>query len=183
MLQDQHGLALSTLSTEAAASFDRTVLAYLKYRADTPQQLARTLAADPKFGLAYCLAWLLRDALVQAGQRPDAAAAARTARALTRRLLHGNGLTWRHWMRGSQAHPTHPDNLGRHCHRPSAGRGCLPPGPFEQFLAWPTRGAMRASGEGSVVAGKLPCHHLGTEYFLTLRLYAAPKIRLGIAVR
>jgi hypothetical protein len=47
MLQDQHGLALSTLSTEAAASFDRTVLAYLKYRANTPQQLARTSLPIP----------------------------------------------------------------------------------------------------------------------------------------
>jgi hypothetical protein len=37
MLQDQHGLTISTSSPEAAASFDRTVAAYLKYRADTPQ--------------------------------------------------------------------------------------------------------------------------------------------------
>ncbi len=56
MLQDQHGLAISTSSIEAAASFDRTILAYLKYRADTPQHLARTIAADAEFGLAHCLA-------------------------------------------------------------------------------------------------------------------------------
>ena len=56
MLRDQHGLTVSTLSTEAAAGFDSTVSAYLKYRTDAPQHLARTLAADPEFGLAYCLA-------------------------------------------------------------------------------------------------------------------------------
>ena len=56
MLQDQHGLSMSTSSMEAAVSFDRTILAYLKFRADTPQHLARTLAADPEFGLAHCVA-------------------------------------------------------------------------------------------------------------------------------
>ena len=56
MLRDQHGLTMSTLSMEAAVSFDRTILAYLKFRADTPRHLARTLAADPEFGLAHCLA-------------------------------------------------------------------------------------------------------------------------------
>jgi hypothetical protein len=83
MLQDQHGLALSTLSTEAAASFDRTVLAYLKYRADTPQQLARTLAADPEFGLAHCLAGYFAMLSYKLANVPVAAAAARTARAMT----------------------------------------------------------------------------------------------------
>ena len=52
MLRDQHGLTVSTLSTEAAAGFDSTVSAYLKYRTDAPKHLARTLAADPEFGLA-----------------------------------------------------------------------------------------------------------------------------------
>ena len=83
MLQDQHGLALSTLSTEAAASFDRTVLAYLKYRADTPQELARTLAADPEFGLAHCLAGYFAMLSYKLANVPVAAAAARTARAMT----------------------------------------------------------------------------------------------------
>jgi len=51
MLEDQHGLTISTSSTEAAVGFDRMVNAYLKYRTDASQHLARTLAADSGFGL------------------------------------------------------------------------------------------------------------------------------------
>jgi hypothetical protein len=83
MLQDQHGLAISTLSTEAAASFDRTILGYLKFRADTPQHLARTLAADPEFGLAHCLAGYFTMLSYKLANVPVAAEAARTARAMT----------------------------------------------------------------------------------------------------
>src|SRR5439155_14095722 len=55
MLADQHGLTISTSSPEGAAGFERTLCAYLKYRADAPQHLAQTLAADPELGLAHCL--------------------------------------------------------------------------------------------------------------------------------
>jgi len=55
MLRDLHGLAISTSSAEAASAFERTILAYLKYRVDASQHLAHTLAADPEFGLAHCL--------------------------------------------------------------------------------------------------------------------------------
>ena len=55
----------------------------LKYRADTPQQLARTLAADPEFGLAHCLAGYFAMLSYKQANVPDAAAAARTARAMT----------------------------------------------------------------------------------------------------
>jgi hypothetical protein len=55
MLRDQHGLTISTSSPEGAAGFERTLRAYLKYRADAPQHLAQTLAADPELGLAHCL--------------------------------------------------------------------------------------------------------------------------------
>ena len=82
MLQDQHGLAVSTLSMEAAASFDHTILAYLKFRADIPKHLARTLAADPEFGLAHCLAGYFAMLSYNLANVPAAAEAARTARAL-----------------------------------------------------------------------------------------------------
>jgi len=81
MLRDQHGLAVSTSSMEAASSFDRTILAYLKYRADTPQHLASTLTADPEFGLAHCLAGYLAMLSYKLANVPVAAEAARTARA------------------------------------------------------------------------------------------------------
>ena len=83
MLQDQHGLTISTLSTEAAASFDRTILAYLKFRADTPQHLVRTLAADPEFGLAHCLAGYFAMLSYKLANVPVAAEAVRTARTMT----------------------------------------------------------------------------------------------------
>ena len=83
MLQDQHGLTISTLSREAAASFDRTILSYLKFRADTPQHLARTLAADPEFGLAHCLAGYFVMLSYKLANVPVAAEAARTARTMT----------------------------------------------------------------------------------------------------
>jgi tetratricopeptide (TPR) repeat protein len=82
MLQDQHGLAVSTSSMEAAASFDRTILAYLKHRSDTPQHLARTLAADPQFGLAHCLAGYFAMLSYKLANVPVAAEAARAARAM-----------------------------------------------------------------------------------------------------
>ena len=83
MLRDQHGLTMSTLSMEAAASFDRTILAYIKFRADTPQHLARTLAADPEFGLAHCLAGYFAMLSYKLANVPVAAEAAQTARAMT----------------------------------------------------------------------------------------------------
>jgi hypothetical protein len=83
MFRDQHGLTISTSSMEAAAGFDRTVLAYLKYRADTPQHLARTLAADPQFGLAHCLTGYFAMLSYKLANVPVAAEAARTARAMT----------------------------------------------------------------------------------------------------
>ncbi|MGA7431965.1 MAG: hypothetical protein WBW35_16160, partial [Xanthobacteraceae bacterium] len=83
MLQDQHGLTMSTSSMEAAASFVRTTLAYLKFRADTPQHLARTLAADPEFGLAHCLAGYFAMLSYKLTNVPVAVEAARTARAMT----------------------------------------------------------------------------------------------------
>jgi hypothetical protein len=62
---------------------DRTVLAYLKYRSDTPQHLSGTLAADPEFGLAHCLAGSFAMLSYKLANVPVAAEAARTARAMT----------------------------------------------------------------------------------------------------
>ncbi|MEJ0077440.1 MAG: tetratricopeptide repeat protein [Alphaproteobacteria bacterium] len=54
MQQDIHGLPIST-SGEGAAAFDRTLIGYLKYRADAGQRLSEALAADGEFALAHCL--------------------------------------------------------------------------------------------------------------------------------
>ena len=54
MQHDMHGLPIST-SAQGAAAFDRTLMGYLKYRADAGQRLADTLAADGEFALAHCL--------------------------------------------------------------------------------------------------------------------------------
>jgi hypothetical protein len=83
MFSDQHGLAISTTSAAAAAGFDRTILAYLKYRTDTPQHLAATLAADPEFGLAHCLSGYFAMLSYKLANVPLAAGAARAARAAT----------------------------------------------------------------------------------------------------
>jgi tetratricopeptide (TPR) repeat protein len=83
MLQDQHGLMLSTSSGEAAASFDRAVLAYLKYHTDAAQHVARSRAADPEFGLAHCMAGYLAMLSFKLANVPIAVEAARTARAMT----------------------------------------------------------------------------------------------------
>jgi hypothetical protein len=83
MLEDQHGLTISTSSTEAAVGFDRTVNAYLKYRTDVSQHLASTLAADPAFGLAHCLTGYFAMLSYNLTKVPAATEAARTARATT----------------------------------------------------------------------------------------------------
>ena len=83
MLRDQHGLTISTSSPEGAAGFERTLRAYLKYRADAPQHLAQTLAADPELGLAHCLGGYFAMLSYRLANVPVAVEAARTARAMT----------------------------------------------------------------------------------------------------
>jgi tetratricopeptide (TPR) repeat protein len=83
MAQDGHGLTISTVSADAAAALDQTVVGYLKFRADTPQRLARLLAADPEFGLAQCLKGYFTMLSYKQANVPVAAEAARAARALT----------------------------------------------------------------------------------------------------
>ena len=81
MLQDQHGLALSTSSPQAAAAFDRTIVGYLKYRTDTPQHLAAARAADPAFALAHCLSGYFAMLTYKLANLPLAVDAARAAHA------------------------------------------------------------------------------------------------------
>jgi hypothetical protein len=83
MLQDGHGLALSTSSADAGAAFDRTVLGYVKYRADTPERLATMLAADPELGLAHCLKGYFAMLSFNRANVPVAVESARAARAFT----------------------------------------------------------------------------------------------------
>ena len=60
MKQDERGLALSTDSDAAVASFDRAVEHFLKFHADTMVLANRALEADPGFAMGHCLkAYLL----------------------------------------------------------------------------------------------------------------------------
>ncbi len=85
MHQDIHGLPISTASDAAAAAFDRTVLGYLKYRADLPARLAEVFAADGEFGLAHCLKGYLALLSYKQANMPVAVEAARAARQFTAR--------------------------------------------------------------------------------------------------
>jgi hypothetical protein len=60
MKQDERGLALSTDSAEAVASFERAVEHFLKFHADTMTLAGRALAADADFVMGHCMkAYLL----------------------------------------------------------------------------------------------------------------------------
>jgi tetratricopeptide (TPR) repeat protein len=80
MAHDLHGLPITT-SPEAATAFDRTVLAYLKYKVDAPERLKHTLAADPEFALAHCLRGYFAMLAYNQASVSRAAEAARIARA------------------------------------------------------------------------------------------------------
>lgn len=83
MLRDIHDLPISTASAEAGAAFDRTLLAYLKYRADVPAHLAATLGADGEFGLAHCLKGYFAMLSYKQANVPVAVEAASMARRLS----------------------------------------------------------------------------------------------------
>jgi hypothetical protein len=82
MLRDRHGLEIATSSAAAAAGFDDAISAYLGYRADAAQCLARALAADADFALAHCLGGYFAMLAYKLANRPLAAATARTAAGL-----------------------------------------------------------------------------------------------------
>ncbi len=75
MHHDIHGLAISTQSAAAADAFNDTLRGYLKYRADLPQRLGRTLEADANFALAH----VLRGYLMMLSYKQANVAAAREA--------------------------------------------------------------------------------------------------------
>jgi hypothetical protein len=83
MQHDIHGLPISTASADAAAAFDRTVLGYLKYRADLPARMADMFAADGEFGLAHCLKGYFALLSYKQANVPAAIAAAEAAQRLT----------------------------------------------------------------------------------------------------
>jgi hypothetical protein len=82
MHQDIHGLPISTASAQAASAFDRTVLGYLKYRADVAARLAEVFAADGEFALAHCLKGYFAMLSYKQANVPMAIEAAQTARRL-----------------------------------------------------------------------------------------------------
>lgn len=101
MLQDCRGLALTTVSEQAAAAFDHAVDGYLGYRADMAARMEALLAADPDFGLAHCL----KGYLALMGYRADTVPVARTALAAARHCAgtprekaHAEALS--HWADG-----------------------------------------------------------------------------------
>ena len=79
MQHDIHGLPIST-SAQGAAAFDRTLMGYLKYRADAGQRLADTLAADGEFALAHCLKGYFAMLSYKQANVPTAQNAAQNAR-------------------------------------------------------------------------------------------------------
>jgi tetratricopeptide (TPR) repeat protein len=79
MPHDLHGLPIST-SAAAGEAFDRTVLAYVKYRVDAPEHLKETLAADDDFGLAHCLKGYFAMLSYKQANVPRAVEAANAAR-------------------------------------------------------------------------------------------------------
>jgi len=78
MPADLHGLPITTASPRAAAAFDRTLLAYFKYRTDTPKHLAAALEADEEFALGQILRGYF---MLLAFNQAQVAAAAEAARA------------------------------------------------------------------------------------------------------
>jgi len=78
MPTDLHGLPITTASADAAAAFDRTLIAYSKYRADTAKHLAAALEADEDFALGHILRGYF---MLLAFNQNQVAAAAEAARA------------------------------------------------------------------------------------------------------
>src|SRR3954454_11669660 len=97
MFKDCRGLALSTVSQQAAAAFDHAVDGYLGYRADMMPRTAALMAIDPDFGLAHTL----KGYLFLMGFRADGLGAARSALAQARRC------------RGSTRENAHAEALAR----------------------------------------------------------------------
>ena len=103
MLQDAHGLALSTTSPETVRAFDHTLTGYLKYRADTPQRLGALIKLEPEFGMSHVLKGYFmmlgfKEALVDAARESEAAAGKLAGAMNGRERAHLS--TLRHWIAG-----------------------------------------------------------------------------------
>ncbi|MBS0221144.1 MAG: tetratricopeptide repeat protein [Proteobacteria bacterium] len=103
MRKDLHGLPLSTDSTEAADAFDRTTMAYLKYRTDAGQHLGAALKADPDFVLGHVLRGYFNMLTYNNANVPGAAEALgearkRQSRTTTREAAHVEALA--RWIDG-----------------------------------------------------------------------------------
>ncbi len=81
MFKDCRGLALTTVSEEAARAFDHAIDGFLGYQADLRARMETVLAADPHCGLAHCLQGIL----LMMGFHAGALDAARSALAQARR--------------------------------------------------------------------------------------------------
>jgi hypothetical protein len=93
MKQDERGLALSTDSDAAVASFDRAVEHFLKFHADTMVLANRALDADPAFVMGHCLKAYLLLMAANPANRPQidatlACAQAGAAHLTTRERMH-----------------------------------------------------------------------------------------------
>jgi tetratricopeptide (TPR) repeat protein len=93
MKQDERGLALSTDSTDAVVSFDRSVEHFLKFHADTMVLAGRAVAADPGFVMGHCLKAYLLLIAANPANRPQidatlAAAHAGAANITPRERMH-----------------------------------------------------------------------------------------------
>jgi tetratricopeptide (TPR) repeat protein len=104
MKQDERGLALSTDSTDAVVSFDRSVEHFLKFHADTMVLAGRAVAADPGFVMGHCLKAYLLLIAANPANRPQidatlAAAHAGAANITPRERMHFAAADA--WHRGS----------------------------------------------------------------------------------
>jgi tetratricopeptide (TPR) repeat protein len=103
VLQDAHGLALSTTSPETVRAFDHALAGYLKYRADTPQRMGALLKLEPEFGMSHVLKGYFmmlgfKEALVGVARESDAAAGKLAGTMNGRETAHLAAL--RHWIAG-----------------------------------------------------------------------------------
>jgi tetratricopeptide (TPR) repeat protein len=103
VLQDAHGLALSTTSPETVRAFDHTLIGYLKYRADTPQRLGALIKLEPEFGMSHVLKGYFmmlgfKEALVSVARESEAAAGKLAGTMNCRETMHLSAL--RHWIAG-----------------------------------------------------------------------------------
>ncbi len=120
-LRDAQGLELTASSPEAAAAFDATIAAYLRYRLDASAHLKALLAADPECGMAQVLAGSFAMLAYNSAQLDRARAAhgraeRAAARATRREQAHAAALG--HWVAGDldRALATWEEILADHPH-------------------------------------------------------------------